>query len=492
MSENLGFSLRDTMNAFYKRIILLKITLIVIPLVVLAACLILPPVYESKAKIIITAKKENPALLQVPRDMASSAIVNMNVDEIDLNSEMELLQSPDLWTRTVKKLGLASVKKVEDNILDSYVEEISKSLSKVLGSPKAPFSESKENSEILEIARHLITKLKVVPVPKSKIIDISFKDSDPSMSQRILSTLLAEYIPYHLEVYSLPGAPSFFSGEGEIYKKRLDAAENDLMEFKKKFGISIIDKQKSELITSIKQIEDSLVELNSNLSQFQNMLADLKENKVPTGQLTPSVQRGNENTVISVIATQLLRAKQKQILTTQHFSPDSRDYLESEDLVRELMEKFRSSLQAEIGVLNAKKLSLEESRKENQVTLQLLEGKTEELRKLQLASTIAKERYIQYVTKEEEASAALKGGNKLLNVSVVSAPFTPSEPIFPKTGLMVMGAFLLAFPLGIGLVLVANFLDHTFANPSELEASTGLPVLASFQKVTGAESSGVR
>ncbi|MBI5248236.1 MAG: hypothetical protein HY912_01965 [Desulfomonile tiedjei] len=490
MSDNVGFSLRDTLNVFYKKIILLKIALVVIPLGVLATCLALPPVYESKAKIIITAKQENPALLQVPRDMASSAVVNLNVDETDLNSEMELLLSPDLWVRAVRKIGLQALKKGQENVLVSFLDELEKSLSGLLGSSKAAVSESKENPEIMETARSLIRKLRVIPAPKSKIIDISFKYDDPAMGQKILSTLLEEYLPYHLEVYSLPGAQGFFYGEGEIYKQKLEKAESDLMEFKKKYGISIIDKQKSELISSIKQIDDSLTELNSNLSQFQNMLGDLKENKIPTGQLTPSAQRGNENTVISVIATQLLRARQKQILAIQHFSPDSRDYQEAEDLVRDLTEKFGTSLQAEIGVLKAKKVSLEESQKGNQTALQVLEGKTEELRKLQLASTIAKERYIQYITKEEEARAAQKGGNKLLNVSIVAAPFTPVEPVFPKTGLMVFGAFLLAVPLGIGMVLVANFLDHTYANPSELEASTGLQVLASFQKVSRTEASG--
>ncbi len=490
MSDNLGFSLRDTMNVFYKKIILLKIALVVIPLGVLAACLALPPVYESKAKIIITAKKENPALLQVPQEMASSAVVNLNVDETDLNSEMELLRSPDLWVRTVKKIGLPALKKGQESALASFLDDTAKSVSELLGGSKTSLSVSKENPEIMEMARDLIRKLKVVPAPKSKIIDIGFKYDDPVMGQKILSTLLEEYIPYHLEVYSLPGAPSFFSGEGEIYKQKLDKAENELTEFKKKYGISIIDKQKSELISSIKQIDDSLVDLNSNLSQFQNMLDDLKANKIPTGQLTPSAQRGNENTVISVIATQLLRARQKQILAVQHFSPDSRDYLEAEALVRELMQKFSNSLEAEIGVLKAKKTSLDESLKEARATLQTLEGKTEDLRKLQLAATIARERYIRYGTKEEEASAALKGGNKLLNVGIVAAPFTPAEPVFPKTGAMVFGALLLAIPLGIGLVLVANFLDHTYANPSELEASTGLPVLASFQKVTKSEAAG--
>jgi uncharacterized protein involved in exopolysaccharide biosynthesis len=201
MSDTPGFSLRDTMNVFYKKIILLKIALVVIPLGVFAACLALPPVFESRAKIIITAKKETPALLQIPKEMGPSAVMNLNVDETDLNSEMELLQSPDLWARTVKKIGLPALKKSQEGILASLLDGAVKSISELLGNPKTSLSGS-ENPEVLEVARDLIKKLKVVPAPKSKIIDIAFKYDDPVMAQKILTTLLEEYIPYHLEVYS--------------------------------------------------------------------------------------------------------------------------------------------------------------------------------------------------------------------------------------------------------------------------------------------------
>jgi polysaccharide biosynthesis protein PslE len=486
--NEVGLSVRDTLNAFYKKIILFWITCIAIVLAVLAACLTLPPVYESTAKIIITSKKESSALMQVPSNMAASAMVNLNVDERDLNSEMGLLQSIDLWTRVVKKIGLPALEKTDKGAIASFFDGIVNAIPALSGSSKVVTSNSKGSPEVVAMAGTLIKKLKVFPAPKSKIIDLSFKYDQPAMAEKILSTLLAEYIPYHLQVYSLPGAQGFYSGQGELYKERLDKAENALTDFNKKFGISIIGTQKEQLISSIKQIDDSLVDVNSSLRQFENMLADLERNHVPTGQLMPSAQLYSENTVISVIATQLLRAKQKQLLAQLHFMPSSREYTEADDLVRELTNKFKNSLEAEVGELKAKKASLEKSRKENQAALQLLVDKTESLKRLQLAASIAKKRYMQYIAKEEEARVALKGGAKLLNVSIAASPVTPMQPVFPKTGLMVLGAFLLSIPLGIGVVLVANFLDHTFDNPSELQAATNIPVLASFTKLNGAEA----
>jgi uncharacterized protein involved in exopolysaccharide biosynthesis len=485
MTQDATFSVRDTLNVFYRKIIWLKLTVLILPLGVLLACFIMSPAYESTAKILVTAKKESSSLLQLPKDAASSTVLNLNVDETDLNSEMEILQSVDLWVRTVKRLGMPTLKKEETGFISSVVLKVEDSLDTLIGSSKDKKAQNlKESAEIYEEARTLAKKLKVVPAPKSRVIDLSFKYSNPQMAHSILSALLEEYIPYHLEVYAVPGAEGFFSGQGELFKEKLDTAENQLIQFKRKWGISSVDKQKTELITLLKQMADSFVELDANLSQYENMLSALKQDRMPTGQLTPTMQRGNENTVISVIATQLLRAKQKQLIATQHFSPESRDFRDAEATVKEITEKFREALQTEITLLRAKRTSLEESRKEKELQLQQLEEKGEELRRLQLTASIAKERYVQYLTKEEEARMEnLKGGKKLVNVIMVETPFIPKDPVFPKTWLMFIGSFFLAFPLGIGFVLLANFFDHTFDTPTDVEIQTGLPVLASIRRL---------
>ncbi len=136
--------------------------------------------------------------------------------------------------------------------------------------------------------------------------------------------------------------------------------------------------------------------MNSNQRQFDNMLDSLKKGIVPTGQLAASAQRGNENTFISVVATQLLRAKQKQLQVAELFTPESRDYISAEEMVKDLTKKFENAIIVEMDGLKAKKTSLEQSLKEKREQLQQLEEKSEDARRLQLAVTVAKERYLQF------------------------------------------------------------------------------------------------
>ncbi len=486
MKEDEGLSLRDFFNVLYRRIYLLKITVIVLPLAVLIACYAVDPVYETYGKVLVTAKKENSALLQTPRDQGATSILNLNVDETDLNSEMALLTSMDLWIKTVNQIGVDSFKKKEPGLLQTKSGELKKIIRDFLGiHPKGPMPESaRQTARAQEIANRLIKDFKVVPVLKSKVIDISLRYSDPVMAKKILDTLLDQYIPYHLEAYGVPGAQGFFAGQGDIYKEKYEAADKELTDFKNKWGIAYAERQKTELIASIKQIQDSLWELSANVSQYEDMLSSLKKGIVLTGQLAPSAQRGNENTFISVIATQLLRAKQKQLQVNELFTPESRDYIAAAAMVKDLTNKFESAIVVEMNVLKAKNKSLEQTLKEKQGQLQQLEEKNEEARRLQLAVTIAKERYLQFVSKEEEARlASQEGRNKLVTVSIVGRPILPIDPIFPMTGLFVLAALLLSFPVGIAAIFLANFFDSTFDSPREVEHVTGLEILSTLGKI---------
>jgi uncharacterized protein involved in exopolysaccharide biosynthesis len=480
MGEEQGLSLRDTLSIFFRRIYLLYVMVVLLPLGALITCLVVDPVYESTAKIIVTAKRETSALLQYPKEMAAQMSFNLNVDETDLNSEMELLRSPDLWMRTVRKLGVETFKSEASGTIKGWLKQVNEALGRPLEGKRPADGES---AEVQKIAEDLIKSLKVTAAVKSKVLDLSFKYSDAAKAQKILATLLDEYIPYHMEVYSLPGAEKFFSGQSDLYKQKYEQADRDLAEFKKKWGLSLAERQKTELITFIKQIQDALVEVNSNLSQYQIMLASVKKGYLPSGQLTAGTQRGSENTFINIVSSQLLRAVQKQWQTAEVYQPGSRDYQATSDMVRDLTKKFQEALQGELEVIEAKKMSFEQSLKEKEEQLGLLEEKSEEARRMQLDATVAKERYLQYLSKEEEARLEnLKGGTQVRDVSVMGKPLTPAEPIFPKTFLFVLGALFLAIPVGMGAIMTAHFLDHTFDNPRMLEAHTGYPVLASLGK----------
>ena len=488
MQEPKGLTVRDLLNVIYKRILILKLVVILVPIAVLLACLVAKPVYQVGAKLIVTAKRDEASLL-APSGPGPSRILNLNVDEIDLNSEMEILRSPDLWTKTVKALGLNFFKNEKGSIAN-LIGSVSGEIRGLLGPTKElSKDENTEAARDRAVATRLMTNFEVTPVAKSKVLNLSFKDSNPERVQKILSTLLKVYIPFHSQVYSMPGVQGFFTEQLTAAKEKFDLLRQKNTEFRKKWNLSVPERQETELITTLKMLEDAITDVNSNLNQFQKMLILLKQGNMPTGQLAPSAQRGNESTVINVLAVQLLQAGQKQLQVGEAFTANSRDYRAAQDQFNQINSKFVSALASESSVLDVKRASLEEGKKRVLSQMQTLLQKGEELRTMQLELSVAREQYLQFVSKEQAARMeGTESRQKLVDVKILGQPFIPRNPIFPKTGLYVLLAFVFSFPLGIGIIFVATFLDHSFDDPSRLEDATGYKVLATFGKIKDEQS----
>jgi len=479
-----GLTLRDILNVIYKRILILKLVVILVPIGVFIGCLLATPVYQVGAKVVVTAKKDDPSLL-VGSSPGASRILNLNVDEIDLNTEMEILKSPELWLRTVRKLGFGFFQGESAGVVGKIFGVISSSISGLFASKEdVKKADSQEYSRDIAIAYGLMSRFEVTPVARSKVLDVSFKDSNPDKIQKILSTLLAVYIPFHSEVYSLPGIQGFFAEQLAAAKEKFHQTRHKPTQFKKESNLSIPDRQEQDILATRKMIEDALIDVNSTIKQYSKMSSLLNQRNLPTGQLAPSAVRSAESTLINVLAVQLVQSEQKLIQLGEVWNKNSRDYFAGSDQLKDSFDRFTSAISSEISVLEIKKASLEESRNRVLTQMDLMAQKSEEFRAIQLELSVAREQYLQFVGKEQAARIdAEESRQKLVDIKILGEPSRPTRPISPKTGTYVFLAFVFSFPLGIGIIFVASFLDHSFDDPSRLEAATGYKVLASFGKV---------
>lgn len=482
MEQREGASLLDILRIVYRRIRILKVVVVVLPIVTLLVTFIVSPQYRTAAKVLVVAKKENATMLLPPKESGHTSIVNLNVEEADVNSETELLQSRDLWKQTVEKLGIGYFRKQKENG-KSFSEWLRDLLGLTSGDSAAAAIADKD-AQLDAVVTSLISACKVVPQPKSKVIEIEFTYNNPKKAYKILATQLELYIPYHLQVHSVPGAQGFFLGQGEDYKQKYEEATRRVIDFKKKWGIAYPEKQKEELVRQIAQIEGALVQVSATVKQYGNMLASLQKNEIPTGQASGVIRKGEESTVVNVIAAQLLRAQQKNLEARENFVEKTQDYQATREMVDALTTRLRQALEGELQNLDITKAVLEKDLDRYQKALEQLEEKAEEAKILDIEATVAKDRYVQYATRGEDARVEnMMEGKQLVSVRVVSQPFLPESPSFPRKGLLVVTAFILAFPLGLGMILVATFLDRSFDTPQEVEAVTGQKVLASLKRL---------
>ena len=152
-SRHFSLTLRDVTAVLFrqKRILLISFVIIVL-LVVLSGALTRS--YMAEMKILVRRERVDPVVTSQPN--APPQVVQEEITESELNSEVELLNSQDLLRKVV----------------------IANSLQSKQTSWGSWFAESSEEVGIARAVRQLARTLKAEPLRKSNIISVSFESSD--------------------------------------------------------------------------------------------------------------------------------------------------------------------------------------------------------------------------------------------------------------------------------------------------------------------------
>lgn len=63
------------------------------------------------------------------------------------------------------------------------------------------------------------------------------------------------------------------------------------------------------------------------------------------------------------------------------------------------------------------------------------------------------------------------------NIQIIQAPQLPEKPVSPNKKLNILIAFVLGLMVGVGVVLLLEYLDNTFKSREELEKTLDLPII---------------
>jgi capsular exopolysaccharide synthesis family protein len=111
-----------------------------------------------------------------------------------------------------------------------------------------------------------------------------------------------------------------------------------------------------------------------------------------------------------------------------------------------------------------------------------------ELYRLQRESETSRSLFNTYLGKLRELEQQKSLNNT--NSRVVSLPELPDQASFPPFGLIGIGGLVFALGAGIGVALIRDQLVRGFTTGEQLEAATGLPVLALIPRLQGRKAAG--
>jgi len=474
----LPFNAKDVLAAAfrYKRTALLCFFGILTGVILVAV--FQPAQYRASTKFLVGEGRVDP-VVTTEANVVSQV---KPVTEEDLNSEIELLRSPDVLSQVVVACGLDLHKGRLDFLRGNLTKD----------------------RRIARASERLAKDLKVETVKKSDLIEVNYVSTEPQEAAQVLRVLADAYLQKHVAVHSPPGQFQFFAQETDRYQKDLGDAEAQLKQFSQQqdgvspqFSRDITLQKLSEFRASLQQTQQEIASTSERIKTLE------KQAGVTPERITTATRESDDAQVLQSLKATMTQLQLKKTELLTKYQPtyplvqevdkeihDTQASIASEE-AKPLKEQTTdrnatyawineelAKAKADYSGLQAKATATQESIAKYETMSHDLEQKGITEQDLLRTVKADEENYLLYLRKREQArmSEALDR-TRILNVSIAEQPSVPTMPSNSPLPLIAGGIFLGLVVAGAA-VFLKEYLDPSFRTPAEVADELNIPVLA--------------
>jgi succinoglycan biosynthesis transport protein ExoP len=477
MDQRSLYLLRQAITAIFKRwrLVALVLATIVVPFNFFNF-LIRQPVYNARAKVMITKDRAYAEVSPLERERAVSDLPN----EMVVNSELQLIRSRDLMRRLHDELETQSATNPE-------------------GAFPVP--------TVVQLEQRIGAARK----PQSNVVEVSYRSSDPDFAIHVVNTLVGLYSRYHIETHKALGALAFFDKETQTAKESFVNADLELERFDAAHGLTSVAtekdnmlRQRAQLEADLRRTEAQVTELTTKVAAVEAELEYIPEQEAVETEMVP-------NPLLGYLRQNMARLEMERERLLQLYTPQHRLVVDVETELaairsqvagqegtvvgrkkmsqtptrRRLQEDLLSS-QAELGALEARRAMLAERITDYEGKIRVLHAKHYEVMRLRRDREEAKKKYDAVLGKlnEVRVSEAMDLAG-LSNISIIEAAAAPLEREADYRMVTLALTTFLALFLGISAAVVVELINPVMNSDLDVRHHLDLPVLAAIPAAVG-------
>ncbi|PWB35151.1 lipopolysaccharide biosynthesis protein [Pseudomonas sp. SDI] len=494
--------LHEFFRIFFANRQLVKRVFLVFAVLTLLLPLFLKQSFDITAEVIVQSKKLSQSDTNTTLQQETDKFIPPSL--ADMETESNILRSPTLIRQTINQLRAEGTYQTSPGVMES-----------LLFGPLRRFVVNPLREYLINPARHLlglevdpvrdtqldalteqaVKSLKVETLPGSNVISVTYSFPDPAVGTLFVKRLLDNFLKNRQDLQSNELPETFYEQKKLQYQTRMDDLES------KRLGLleSVASSDPKEEITfrlnAINTEEQALNLFRDRLLQSQNWLDYLKTSRAAasSNKLNDYTFPYTFTTTVDNVAFEDREIKQLgEQLTTQVsrygsdlavFQPGSEPMLLQREQIARTRQQFLKIVdnriqerERDLGVVQeviAQKTQRIADYKDRVHQLQETQSKA---RQLDTEIDALHKAFFTYTQRYEESRSQGQLDN-LSNARILSAPYEPSDPAFPKPLLIIPFGLLTGLLLAIALVYVREFFDHRFKHPAQLSHQLGLPVL---------------
>jgi uncharacterized protein involved in exopolysaccharide biosynthesis len=438
--------------------------------------------YESTASVLVkVVDQEMVTPDQFNEQQGRSAPSQANMAKQIINSEQVIITSEDVLKSALERIGVAKV----------Y--------------PDIAEASSKAHVPQMTLAvERLLKDISISVNNDTNVLMLSLFNADPRVARGALQALVAATVDKQALVMRDPRL-QFLETKLASLKGESDKARQTLLEFKQRTRITSFDEERTLLLKQRDETQLRLGALQSDLVAAEGRGAVLKE----TLSVTPNqIPLSNENDLtvrqVDEARSRLTSIEAQYQAARQRFTadnPELRDLSAQLEGARQnysdlsklpssrvrtganpLSQRISADLSTARSEADAQRNAVKERQRQLEsinARLAYLDTNEAALRELERRWGVSDKDYQSYLTRVQSARIVNDMNQAgITNLSMVQAPSMPYKPARPKKLLLFVLALFAGLAGGLALCLLMEMLDDTIALPEQVEALTGLPLLA--------------
>ncbi len=508
----------EILKRLAKRKLLILAVLFIVVAAGMTATFLITPKYEATMSLLVSRGRIDP---QITSSDKSVDITSTAISDEEFNSELELFKSLEVIKGAVTELDLVhNQKPKQDTWLSQKRVEFKLAVSGLLGRDTASTDDASLPSTATEVdvpleraVNRVQGNLDVVPIKSSRVINITYTDTDPLRAKSTLEAIYRRFVELHVQINEKPEATQVFNEQTGKFNQKLNAATTTLKNFDSVNGISgadigtqqsLLQKQLSDAQAQISATRTEIGETGKKITSLQeNIAAEPKE--IQTGYVSKYVL------ALDRMKEELSQLEQQRTQLLQKYQPQSRFVRENQQQIDQIrktiaeetaappqersfaLNELRRRLQAELYDAETKLAALKD--RERSLTGQIAKLTTEatilnsrsiERTTLERQRSINEEAYLLYQKKARENEIGqVLNKERIMNFAIVDSPRTDGQQKNPKPAMNMLVLLLVGTLAGLTAALVAErgsiegYSSEIAGSVREIETRYDLPVLVS-------------
>jgi succinoglycan biosynthesis transport protein ExoP len=471
--------LRDYLGVIMKRKWVVLTFLLSVVVVTMAITFATTPLYKSTAVLRIGEAQNSSDPLKILQTSQQADYYQ---------TQYEILKSDALAEKVIRQLDLEKnpdfrrtdnmLLKAVGRAIDFVVDGASSLISLISVGDHAKAGHRPRTEMPLYLINSFLSRVDVVPVKNSQLVQVSFSSSSPELSQKVAKAISDAYISLSVEsrVDTSKQAKDFLKDQIEFTKTKLENSERKLNNYASRNGVIYLDGDKqSVLVQKLSEITTALSSATNDRMQREALYKQIKE----SGDDNPAIMN---NSLILGLKNQYATLEAEYFNKLRTFTPDypaMKNVKSQMDAIQNSIQKEKRALVEGItsdykaaakkeaylsGAFEAQKRKILDFQ-DNATEYQMLKREVDVNQQLQK----------DLLQKFNEVNIAAM--SQATNIQILDIPRYPTQPYKPTKMMNFFMSLVLGLMGGIGLAFLIEYFDYTIKDTREVEKRTSLPSL---------------